>query len=200
MDTGASTTVNSSSVSLDSTTTVAENGSISLPPSDKKVGETNAAGQDQSPERSNSDKVPDGEQDAKEMGSDDDKKKKKARAKPRVIKETIKGIWTIKHYESANFIVEWYKGLRASMPYLLRLTKTYWGLSKPLSIGMVAASFGKIALPSAELYVQKALLDGVQNAIEGKAAQPRRMLTLLALRLLTATLHQGLELVTYLSL
>jgi len=200
MDTGASTAINSSSVSLDSTNTAGEDGSISLPTSDRKVGETLADGGAQSPERSDSDKVPEGQQDAKEMSTDDnDKKKKKAKPKPRVISETIKGIWTIKYYESANFAIEWYKGLRASMPYLLRLTKTYWGLSNSLSIGIVAASIGKIALPSAELYVQKELLDGVQNAIEGKAARPRRMLALLALRLLTTTLHQGLDLVTYLN-
>lgn len=200
MDSCASTAVNSSSVSLESTI-AAEKGSISARATDKQGGEMKMEGDAKEPNSSDSDRALTGETGSKrESDADaDDKPKKKNKPKPRVIKERVKGIYTIKDYESANFLLEWYKGLRASTPYLVRLIKTYWGLSKPFSIGMIAASLAKIILPTAELYVQKEFLDGVQRAVEGKPVQPLRMLMFLALRLLHSSLNQALEVMTYLS-
>jgi hypothetical protein len=195
MDSGSSTAVASSSASLNSAAVV-ENGHIAIPDIDKKPSDTKAEREDNHADP-DSDKVPDSEKDAKkETDADADNEKRKKRPKPRLIKEKVMGIWTMKQYESANFLVEWYKGLRASTPYLVRLTKLYWRLSKPFTIAMVVASLAKIVLPSAELYVQKAFLDCVQSSIEGKSVQSGRMLRLLILRLLSVALEQGLDLVT----
>jgi hypothetical protein len=197
MDSGASTAVNGSMVSLvarvvgNEDTTVVEIHKTADKP------KTNAEEANDVTTISKSD----GEKSAKKAGeldADDDEKKNK-KPKPRVIKEIVKGIWTIKQYESANFVVEWYKGLRASAPYLLRLTKTYYSLSPVRAIAMILANFAKITLPALELYIQKEFLDTVQSAIEGKPIREMRMVELLGLKFFQVAVDQGLEVLTYCS-
>jgi hypothetical protein len=140
---------------------------------------------------------------AGETSTKDDAKKasdsepKKEKIKPRVLKETLHGIYTIQELEAANFFVEWYKGVRASAPFILRLVKTYFALSPSYSSLLVAVNILKAALPSYSLWVSKEFLDEVQSAADGKHVHMKKLLVLLVLRLLEQTLRQGLELVTY---
>jgi hypothetical protein len=141
-------------------------------------------------------KEPDDEtkKDTESSSKDEDKKKK---TKPRVIKEKEQGIYTIQELEAANFFVEWYKGLRASAPYIIRLTKTFWSLSPMYSSALVAANLLKVVLPSFQLWIRKEFLDQVQFAAEGKEIRLDRLLVLVVLRLAEQGMKQGLEVATY---
>ena len=123
--------------------------------------------------------------------------KKKEKRKPRVLKEKIQGIYTITEIEAANFFFEWYKGLRASAPYIVRLTKTYWTLSPSYSSALATVSLLKVALPSFQLWLRKEFLDQVQRAAEGKGVLLEKLLVLMVLRLCEQAMKQGLELATY---
>jgi hypothetical protein len=195
MDTGASTAVNSSTVSL--VARVVDKGDTTIVETDKTSDKPKTGAEE--PNDVKTSPKSDGEKSAKEAGETDanDGEKKKKKPKPRVVKETIKGIWTIKQYESANFVVEWYKGLRASAPYLLRLAKTYYSLSPFRATAMILANLAKIAIPTLELYIQKEFLDTVQSAIEGKPIREMRMLELLGMKLFQVAIDQGLEVLTY---
>lgn len=133
--------------------------------------------------------------DAKNESTSEEKAEKKP--KPRVLRERQQGIYTIQDLETSNMFVEWYKGLRASAPYMQRLVKTYWSLSPTYSCVLVAASLLKAVLPSFQLWIRKEFLDQVQHAAEGRPALPKKLLTLLLLRLLEQGIKQGLELTTY---
>lgn len=122
--------------------------------------------------------------------------KKKKKPKPRVIKQKEQGIYTIQELEAANFFVEWSKGLRASAPYIVRLTKTFWSLSPTYSSILLTVSLLKVALPSFQLWLRKEFLDQVQRAAEGKGVHLNKLLGLLVLRLGEQAMKQGLELVT----
>ena len=144
----------------------------------------------------------DGEtKDTKEGGESKDKpsdeKGTKKKEKPRVIKEKTYGIYTIQKLEAANFLVEWYKGFRASAPYMARLTKTYYSLSPMYTIVLVGANLLKAFLPSFNLWVRKEFLDQVQRAAEGKSVRGRKLMFLVALRLIDLITRQVLEIVTY---
>ena len=125
------------------------------------------------------------------MEQSTDKKKK---TEPRVLKERTQGIYTIQELEAPNFFVEWYKGLRASAPYIVRLTKTFWSLSPAYSSTLVCANLFKIALPSFQLWIRKEFLD---QAAEGNGTDLNKLLGLVVLRIAEQALKQGLELVTY---
>lgn len=129
----------------------------------------------------------------KEAGEEDKKKK----TKPRVVNEKLHGIYTIQQLESANFLVEWYKGFRASFPYLVRLIKTYYSLSPTYTVVLVGANLLKAIQPSMNLWVRKEFLDEVQRAAEGKSVRGRKMIFLIALRFTDLVARQGLELITY---
>jgi len=135
----------------------------------------------------------DGEAKDDETGEDGKKKK----FKPRVLREKTYGIYTIQQLEAANFLVEWYKGFRASAPHMIRLTKTYYSLSPTYTVLLVGANLLKAILPSCNLWVRKEFLDQVQFAAEGKSVRRRKMIVLVALRLLDLLVRQGLEMVTY---
>ena len=139
------------------------------------------------------DKKEDG--DAKDDESGEDGKKKKF--KPRVLKEKTYGIYTIQQLEAANFLVEWYKGFRASAPHMIRLTKTYYSLSPSYTVVLVGVNLLKAILPSCNLWVRKEFLDQVQFAAEGKSVRRGKMVLLVGLRLLDLLVRQGLEMVTY---
>jgi hypothetical protein len=191
MDSGASTAVNSSTVSL--VARIVDKGDTTVVETDKTADKPQT-----SAEKPNDIKTTPKSGEEKSTKADaDDVEKKKKRPKPRVVKETVKGIWTIKQYESANFLVEWYKGLRASAPYLFRLAKTYYSLSRFRATVMILANLAKTALPALELYIQKEFLDTVQNAIEGKPIREVRMVELLGLKLFQVAIDQGLEVLTY---
>ena len=142
---------------------------------------------------SNSDKRSSADDDVTEDGGE----KKKKRPKPQVLKEREQGIYTIQELEAANFFVEWYKGLRASAPYIVRLTKTFWSLSPAYSSALIGANLLKIVLPSFQLWIRKEFLDQVQRAAEGKGAHLNKLLGLLVLRIAEQAIKQGLELATY---
>ena len=139
------------------------------------------------------DKKEDGEAKDDESGKDGKKKK----FKPRVLKEKTYGIYTVQKLEAANFLVEWYKGFRASAPHMVRLTKTYYSLSPTYTALLVGANLLKAILPSCNLWVRKEFLDQVQFAAEGKSVHRRKMILLVGLRLLDLLVRQGLEMVTY---
>jgi len=141
---------------------------------------------------SNSDKASSTDDDEKKDGE-----KKKKQTKPQILKERIEGIYTIQELEAANMLVEWSKGLRASAPYITRLTKTFWSLSPQYSSILVAANLLKVVLPSFQLWIRKEFLDQVQQAAEGKGAHLNKLLGLLVLRLAEQGMKQGLELTTY---
>jgi len=132
---------------------------------------------------------------AKDDKTGEDGKKKKF--KPRVLKEKTYGIYTVQQLEAANFFVEWYKGFRASAPYMVRLTKTYFSLSPTYTVVLVGANLLKAILPSCNLWVRKEFLDQVQLAAEGKSVRGRKMILLVGLRLLDLFARQGLDMVTY---
>jgi hypothetical protein len=134
---------------------------------------------------------------ADDDGKKDGDKKKKKRAKPQVLKERQQGIYTIQDLEAANFFVEWYKGLRASAPYIARLTTTFWSLSPGYSSALIGANLFKVALPSFQLWIRKEFLDQVQLAAEGKSVHLNKLLGLLVLRIAEQAIKQGLELATY---
>lgn len=131
-----------------------------------------------------------------DVKKDGDKKKKK-KAKPQVLKERQQGIYTIQELEAANFFVEWYKGLRASAPYIARLTTTFWSLSPGYSSVLIGANLLKVALPSFQLWIRKEFLDQVQQAAEGKSVHLNKLLWLLVFRIAEQAIKQGLELTTY---
>src|ERR1700736_1237254 len=89
---------------------------------------------------------------AKDEG-DDNKKKKKKKERPKVLKTHMHGIYTVKTLQAANPIVEWYKGLRASLPCIHRLIKIYWSMSPVRASILISASLLKAFLPSLSLWV-----------------------------------------------
>ena len=128
---------------------------------------------------------------------DSEEKNKKKKVKPRVLSEKNHGIYTIKELEAANFFVEWFKGLRASTPYMLKLSKTYWSLSPARASILIGANICKAIVPSFDLWVDKQLLDQVQRAAEGRPTHPKKLAGLVTLRMLTRFLRQGIELTQY---
>lgn len=135
-----------------------------------------------------------------EKDDNSDLEKKKKKPKPRVLKEKQQGIYTVQELEAANFFVEWFKGLRASAPYIVRLTKTFWSLSPTYSSILVTANLVKVVLPSFQLWLRKEFLDQVQRAAEGKGAKLEKLFGLLVLRLCEQAMKQVLELATYMLL
>jgi len=174
------------SVAIDSPSSVSTQ-TPSSPDSTTKSA-ANEAPQAETTEKKEGDKSKD-----KEEGEEGKKKKPKAR----VVKEKVHGIYTIQQLEAANFLVEWYKGFRASTPYLIRLTKTYYSLSPTYTVVLVGANLLKAILPSMNLWVRKEFLDQVQRALEGKSVRGRKMMILVVFRMLDLLTRQGLELLTY---
>jgi hypothetical protein len=130
---------------------------------------------------------------------EDDKKKKKKKERHKVLKTHMHGIYTVKTLQAANPIVEWYKGLRASSPCILRLIKIYWSMSPVRASVLVTASLLKAFLPSLSLWVNKEFLDHVQNAADGKAVRLKRLLVLAAMGVGSTALDQGLNYITYIA-
>lgn len=128
---------------------------------------------------------------------------KSKRAKPRIIRTTQHGIYTIKDLESANFLVEWYRGLLISSPYLVRLLKTFYSLSPTRASLLISINLIKAVLPSIQIWVTKQFLDQVQKASEkvgegGRAARNVRGLVVLGLLRVGARLGgQALEMISY---
>jgi hypothetical protein len=122
---------------------------------------------------------------------------KKKRVRPRILKTQQYGIYTIDHVESANFFEEWYKGLRASAPYIYKLLHTYWSLSPTRASLLVIANVLKAVLPSLGLWVSKGFLDQVQQAAKGSYVRPRKLAGLALLSVGLEALGQGLEILTY---
>jgi hypothetical protein len=127
--------------------------------------------------------------------NDDAKKTKKV--KPRILKTQQHGIYTIDTVESPNLLVEWYKGLKTSAPYMYKLLKTYWSLSPTRASLLFAANLCKALLPSFELWVSKGFLDQVQQAAKGSSIQLRKLLGLALLAVVAEAMEQGLEILTY---
>ena len=125
------------------------------------------------------------------------------RAKPRIVRTTQHGIYTIKDLESANFLVEWYRGLLISSPYLVRLLKIFYSLSPTRASILISINLIKAILPSIQIWVTKRFLDRVQKASEkisegGRAARNVRGLVVLGLlRVGTRLSEQALEMISY---
>jgi len=137
----------------------------------------------------------DEKEEAKEEAKEPPKPK---RPKPRVLSERKDGIYTVQKLESDHvFAWEFYKGLRASAPYIARVLKTYWSLS-PIRVSLfIGANVGKAILPSFNLWVKKGILDQVQRATEGKKVAFRQLAVLIVVKLLSYSMQQGLEVLTY---
>jgi hypothetical protein len=138
------------------------------------------------------------EDENKDKESEEEDKKKKV--KPRILRERIHGIYTIQDLEAANFVAEWYKGFRASAPYMIRLVKTYCALSPTYATVLVSVNLLKVVIPSLRLWLRKEFLDQVQDAAEGKQFQHRKLALLVALRLLDLLVGNGLDNLMYVSL
>lgn len=132
-----------------------------------------------------------------ETTKNDDDAKKKKKVKPRILKTQQHGIYTIDTVESPNLLVEWYKGLKTSAPYMYKLLKTYWSLSPTRASLLFAANLCKALLPSLELWVSKGFLDQVQQAAKGSSIQLRKLLGLALLAVVAEAMEQGLEILTY---
>jgi hypothetical protein len=119
--------------------------------------------------------------------------------KPKILKVEQYGIYTVKHLEASNFLAEWYKGLRASIPYMLRLIKIYWSMSPVRASILVTTNLIKALLPTLTLWVSKEFLDQVQFAADGKVVSLKRLIVLALLGVGTKGLEQGLNIITYFS-
>jgi hypothetical protein len=119
--------------------------------------------------------------------------------KPKILKVEQYGIYTVKHLEASNFLAEWYKGLRASIPYMLRLIKIYWSMSPVRASILVTTNLIKAFLPTLTLWVSKEFLDQVQFAADGKVVSLKRLIVLALLGVGTKGLEQGLNVITYFS-
>lgn len=133
----------------------------------------------------------------KDSDADSDDEEKPKKPKPRVLKIEHDGIYTIKTLEAANFVTEWYKGLRASTPYMIRLVKIYWSMSPTRASILVLANLLKAFLPSLSLWVSKEFLDQVQHAADGRNVKFKRLIGLALLGVGTQGLEQGLNVITY---
>jgi len=125
---------------------------------------------------------------------------KKKKARPRVLKEEKVGIYTIQHLEAANPVKEWYKGLRITAPYMLRLMKMYWSLSPIRASLLIGTNLLNTVLPSLELWISKSLLDQVQEAVKGTKPNFKELLILSTMAVGMVVLEHGLNVVTYVSL
>jgi hypothetical protein len=133
-----------------------------------------------------------------ETAKNDDAENKKKKTKPRILKTQQHGIYTMDHVESANFIEEWYKGLKTSAPYMYKLLKTYWSLSPTRASLLLIANVCKALLPSLDLWVSKGFLDQVQQAAKGNSVRVRKLLGLALLSVGVEAMEQGLEILRYL--
>jgi hypothetical protein len=122
---------------------------------------------------------------------------KTKKQKPKILKVEQYGIYTVKHLEASNFLAEWCKGLRASIPYMLRLIKIYWSMSPVRASILVTTSLIKAFLPTLTLWVSKEFLDQVQYAADGKVVSLKRLIVLALLGVGTKGLEQGLNIITY---
>jgi hypothetical protein len=118
------------------------------------------------------------------------------KTRPRVLKVEHDGIYTIKTLEGTNFFLEWYRGLRASTPYIIRLTKLFWSLSPTRVSILVAANLLKSVVPSFQIWVTKQFLDQVHLAAAGKAWRIKRLILLAFLGVGARVCNQGLELIS----
>jgi hypothetical protein len=129
-----------------------------------------------------------------ESADQDAKPAKKTR--PRVLKVEEDGIFTIKTLEGTNFFLEWYRGLCASTPYIIRLMKLFWSLSPTRVSILVTANLLKSVVPSFQIWVTKQFLDQVHLAAAGKAWRVKRLILLTFLGVGARVCNQGLELIS----
>jgi hypothetical protein len=122
---------------------------------------------------------------------------KKKKHKPRVLKEEKYGIYTVQHLEATNFVKEWYKGFRATTPYILRLMKTYWSLSPTRASLLIGTNLLNTVLPSVELWISKSLLDQVHQAVKGVKPNLTELFGLALISAGVVALEHSLNLVTY---
>jgi hypothetical protein len=122
---------------------------------------------------------------------------KPKKAKPRVLKVEQQGIFTIKTLESTNFLNQWFKGFRKSLPSIVRLLKIFWKLSPTRVSILVAVNLLKAVIPSFRVWVTKQFLDQVQRVTYGKPAQWKRMILLILLGVGIKLSNQGMDKLTY---
>jgi hypothetical protein len=142
-----------------------------------------------------SDKTEEADLSANTLNTDQEAKPAK-KTRPRVLKVEHDGIFTIKTLEGTNFFLEWYRGLRASTPYIIRLTKLFWSLSPTRVSILVAANLLKSVVPSFQIWVTKQFLDQVHLAAAGKAWRVKRLILLALLGVGSRVCNQGLELIS----
>ena len=128
---------------------------------------------------------------------DDEKDMHEKKHKPRILREYYHGIWTVQELEGANPLVQWYKGLRASLPSMGRLIKSYWDLSPLTSSILIIAHLVKAFFPSLQLWLRKEFLDQVQLAVDGKPINHEWLMELVIFRLAERTIKLALALITY---
>jgi len=133
----------------------------------------------------------------KNEDNEEDTMKKKKKPRPRILREYYHGIWTVQELEGANPLVEWYKGLRASLPSMGRLIKSYWDLSPLTSFILIVAHLIKAFFPSLQLWLRKEFLDQVQLAVDGKPINHEWLMELVIFRLAERTIKLALALITY---
>ena len=130
--------------------------------------------------------------------STDSTAQKSKRPKARVVRTDHEGIYTIKHLESSNFFLEWYRGFIISSPYMLRLIKIFWSLSPSRAAILLSSNLLKAVLPSIQIWVTKQFLDAVEKASsDSKAVKNVKGLLLLGLlRVGTRMSEQVLEIIS----
>jgi hypothetical protein len=141
------------------------------------------------------DKTEEADSNAGTENADQDAKPAK-KARPRVLKVEQDGIFTIKTLEGTNFFLEWYRGLCASTPYIVRLMKLFWSLSPTRVSILVTANLLKSVVPSFQIWVTKQFLDQVHLAAAGKAWRVKRLILLAFLGVGARVCNQGLELIS----
>jgi len=157
------------------------------------------AQKDEKDQRDDEASAKDAKDDKEETKEDAKEPPKTKKPKPRILSEKKDGIYTVQRLASDHFfLLEFYKGLRVSAPYLARVIKTYWSLSPARVSLFIGANIGKAILPSLSLWVKKGILDEVQRATEGKKVPFPKLAALIVLKLALYSMQQGLEVLTYL--
>jgi len=121
--------------------------------------------------------------------------KKPKKPKPRVLKTTEMGIYTITHLERDNSLLEWGKHLKESTPYILRLAKTFWALSPTRATILILIEVAEALFPSAGLYVRKTLLDEVQRAATSRDTKSRKLVLLALANVVVEILEHSFDVI-----
>lgn len=131
--------------------------------------------------------------DKTDLSNGENKKPKKP--KPRVLKTTEQGIYTITHLERDNSLLEWGKHFKELTPYILRLAKTFWALSPTRATILILTELAEALFPSVNLYVRKTLLDEVQRATTSRDTKSRKLVLLALANIVVETLEHSFDVI-----